>query len=54
MFGYQYFKEVLEENLRHANNNDEEAKNGIYHILNFCFKISMMKLLKILLKQHMM
>lgn len=51
---YQYFKEVLEENLRHANNNDEEAKSGFYHILNFCFKISMMKQSKILLKQHMM
>lgn len=30
MFGYQYFKEVLEENLRHANNNDEEAKKKWY------------------------
>lgn len=30
MFGYQYFKEVLEENLRHANNNDEEAKKMVF------------------------
>lgn len=35
MFGYQYFKEVLEENLRHANNNDEEAKKRFLSHIKF-------------------
>ena len=32
---YQYFKEVLEENLRHANNNDEEAKKWFLSHIKF-------------------
>lgn len=32
---YQYFKEVLEENLRHANNNDVEAKKWFLSHIKF-------------------
>ena len=35
MFGYQYFKEVLEENLRQVNNNDEEAQKWFLSHIKF-------------------
>ena len=32
---YQYFKEVLEENICHAKNNDEEAKKRFLSYIKF-------------------